>query len=81
MTPLSPRAQIAGAFLFMVAGLLLVLVLLMAVGAIVFGIQLKNPPALLRARRRIRDLRVRAAPGDHRASRGTSAAPRSSGAA
>ena len=47
MTPLSPRAQIAGAFLFMAAGLLLVLILLMAVGAIVFGIQLKNPPALL----------------------------------
>jgi ABC-type multidrug transport system permease subunit len=47
MTPLSPRAQIAGAFLFMAAGLLLVLMLLMAVGAIVFGIELKNPPALL----------------------------------
>ena len=47
MTPLSPRAQIAGAFLFMAAGLLLVLMLLMAVGAMVFGIQLKNPPALL----------------------------------
>ncbi len=47
ITPLSPRALIAGAFLFMVAGLMVVLVLLMAVGAVVFGIQLKNPPALL----------------------------------
>lgn len=47
MTSLSPAAQIAGAFLFMVAGLLIVLVVLMAVGAIVFRIQLKNPPALL----------------------------------
>lgn len=47
MTPLSPRAQIAGAFLFMAAALVLVLLLLMAVGAIVFGIRLKNPPALL----------------------------------
>ena len=47
ITPLSQGAQIAGAFLFMVAGLMVVLVLLMAVGAVVFGIQLKNPPALL----------------------------------
>jgi ABC-2 type transport system permease protein len=47
MTPLSARAQIAGSFLFMVAGLLVVLILLIAVGAIVFRIQLKNPPALL----------------------------------
>ncbi|HYT68939.1 MAG TPA: ABC transporter permease [Vicinamibacterales bacterium] len=47
MTSLSPAAQIAGSFLFMVAGLIVVLVLLLAVGAIVFRIQLKNPPALL----------------------------------
>jgi ABC-type multidrug transport system permease subunit len=47
MTSVSPTAQIAGSFLFMVAGLVVVLALLMAVGAIVFRIQLKNPPALV----------------------------------
>jgi len=47
VTPISPAAQIAGSFLFMSAGLIVMLAVLMAVGAIVFRIQLKNPGALL----------------------------------
>jgi ABC-type multidrug transport system permease subunit len=47
MTPISPQSQIAGSFLFVASGLFVILALLMAVGAVVFGIELKNPAALL----------------------------------
>ena len=47
MTPISQASQIAGSFLFMAAGLVVILAVLMAVGAIVFRIELRNPVALL----------------------------------
>jgi hypothetical protein len=64
MTPLSPRAQIAGAFLFMAAGLLLVLT---ADGRRRDGLRdsAEESAGAPRARRRIRDLCIRAASGDH----------------
>jgi ABC-2 type transport system permease protein len=46
MTPTSRTAQMAGSFLFMIAGLLVILVVLMLVGALIFRIQLRNPAAL-----------------------------------
>jgi ABC-type multidrug transport system permease subunit len=47
MTPISPAARIAGSFLFMASGLIAILALLLAVGAVVFRIEPRNPPALL----------------------------------
>jgi ABC-type multidrug transport system permease subunit len=47
MTPASRTAQIAGSFLFMIAGLLVILFVLMLVGALIFRIALRNPGALL----------------------------------
>jgi ABC-type multidrug transport system permease subunit len=47
MTPTPPAAQVAGSFLFMIAGLLALLVVLMLVGALIFRIELRNPAALL----------------------------------
>jgi hypothetical protein len=47
ITPVPRAAQVAGAFLFMIGGLLAILALLMGVGAVVFGIRLRNPVALL----------------------------------
>ncbi len=47
VTPISQASQIAGSFLFMAAGLVVILAVLMAVGAIVFRIELRNPVALL----------------------------------
>jgi ABC-type multidrug transport system permease subunit len=47
MTPVSAGAQVTGSFAFMIVGLLVLLALLMGVGAIVFRIPLRHPPALL----------------------------------
>lgn len=47
MTPISPAVRIAGSFLFMASGLIAILALLLAVGAVVFRIEPRNPPALL----------------------------------
>ncbi len=47
MAPVSAATQLSGAFVFMIAGLFVILVLLMLVGAAIFRIELRNPPALL----------------------------------
>jgi ABC-2 type transport system permease protein len=47
VTPISPASQIAGSFLFVAAGLIVMLALLMGVGAVVFRIELRHPLALL----------------------------------
>ncbi|OFW12174.1 MAG: hypothetical protein A3H96_01495 [Acidobacteria bacterium RIFCSPLOWO2_02_FULL_67_36] len=47
MAPVSPATQLAGSFLFMIVGLFVILMLLMLVGAAVFRIELRHPPALL----------------------------------
>jgi ABC-type multidrug transport system permease subunit len=47
VTPIAPASQIAGSFLFMCAGLIVILALLMGVGAVVFRIELRHPLALL----------------------------------
>jgi ABC-type multidrug transport system permease subunit len=46
MTPLSATAQMAGSFLFLIAGLFAIIILLMIVGAVIFRIELRNPLAL-----------------------------------
>jgi ABC-2 type transport system permease protein len=46
MTPVSGTSRIAGSFLFMLTGVLIVVVLLMIVGTLLFRIELRNPQAL-----------------------------------
>jgi ABC-type multidrug transport system permease subunit len=47
MTPVSPWAITGGGVLFMIAGLFVLLLVLGGIGALIFGITLHNPPALL----------------------------------
>jgi ABC-type multidrug transport system permease subunit len=47
MTAVAPSAQVAGSFLFMIAGLSILLAVLMLVGAGIFRIHLRNPAALV----------------------------------